>query len=172
MVVVVQPIYAKGSGMKTLFLFAGIVFSVPVLAGTTVTSQDVPAITQDIAACYNTQGVGTCLQSLVDKEKIKYSAAWLNLTASVNSVENKQALQKELTEGKRAWESALPHDCQAKALLNDKDSPAFNDALSECLATGYAARIDFYNGFNIQDERAQQKKLLEKIRKDKQEQKQ
>lgn len=158
--------------MKMLFLFAGMAFSFPVLAGTTSTSQDVPAITQDIAACYGTQGAGICLQSLVDKEKIKYSAAWQNLTASVNSVENKQALLKELTEGKRAWESALPHDCQAKALLNDKDSPAFNDALSECLATNYAVRTDFYNSFNIQDERAQQKKLLEKILKEKQEKKQ
>lgn len=157
--------------MKMLFLFVGIAFSFPVLANTTATRQDAPVIAKDIAACYGTQGAGICLQSLVDKEKIKYNSAWQSLMDSLTNVENKQLLLKELTEGKQAWESALPHDCQAKGLLNDKDSPAFNDALSECLAIGYAARTDFYNGFNILDERSQQKKLLEKILKEKQEKK-
>lgn len=153
--------------MKRVVL-VGLFISCTGIASTTVDSENITRVKIATQACYSTQGVGLCLQSIQDKEHDKNIAAWQKLTASLSDgVNNRDALLKALKEGNTAWETASKADCKATGLLNDSDSPAYNEAVMDCMAVRYAARTDFYNSFNFKSEDDQEKKMLQDYLKNK-----
>ncbi len=117
-----------------------------------------------ISACYHYSEPVDCLAQVSDKEEAKYKSAYSSLVKSLIDLgnANQERLAQELKQGKISWESTLQHDCEARGLLYDDGSSAYSDNFSNCLATQYAHRVDFYNGFGI----AAQQKYLDKILQD------
>ncbi len=128
------------------------------------TASEISVANASISACLKYSEPVNCLAQVSEKEEGNYKAAYSSLVKSLvdlgNGNENHMA--QELKKGKISWESTLQHDCEARGLLFDDGSPMYSDNVSTCLATQYAHRVDFYNGFGI----AAQQKALDKLKED------
>lgn len=132
--------------------------------GAPSTVDSASSVQMQIHACYQTKGVGICLQSVLDKQKSENSDAWATLSHGLGGVANRKEILDELTAGRKAWQESAAHDCKAAGLLNSKDSPAYGNDLTACLVGRYASESAFYRSLDVQPSDASEKKLLEEYR--------
>ncbi len=120
-----------------------------------------------ISACYQNPGSSLCFSKLSDKEKARYDTAYSVFFKGLVNIgnDNGPRLASEATQGKKLWESALQHDCEARGLEHDDGSPLYSDNVATCFAIQYAKRVDFYNGFTINSDKAAIDKILKKYKK-------
>lgn len=157
----------EGCRVKNTMFFVTLIVSPFAFANTTSGADNTTSVQSAIHSCYGTQGAGICLQSVLDKEKKQNSQAWTQLADGLKDTENKKEILENLTAGKQAWEVSIRHDCEAAGLLNTKDSPAYNNDLTACLASQYSSKTAFYRRLNTQVDDTGEKKRLEEYRKSK-----
>ncbi|WP_294907777.1 hypothetical protein [Tatumella sp. UBA2305] len=153
--------------MKKIIFFITLAISPFALATPPSGTDNTTTVQLAIHSCYGTQEAGICLQSVLDKEKKQNSEAWTQLANGLKDAGNKKEILENLTAGKKAWEISLRHDCEAAGLMNTKDSTAYSNDLTACLASHYAFKTAFYQSLNTQGDDAGEKKLLEEYRKNK-----
>ncbi|ARU94993.1 hypothetical protein [Tatumella citrea] len=153
--------------MKKIVFFIMLAISPFALANKPPGADNSISVQSAIHSCFGTQGAGICLQSVLDKQKKQNSQAWTQLANGLKDAENKKEILENLSAGKKAWEMSILHDCEAAGLMNTKNSPAYNNDLTACLASHYAFKTAFYNSLNAQGDDSGEKNLLEEYRKSK-----
>jgi len=160
-------ILKEGYRVKKIIFFITLAISPFALATPPAGADTITTVQSAIHSCYGTQGAGICLQSVLDKAKKQNSEAWTQLSNGLKDAENKKEILEKLTAGKQAWEVSMRHDCEAAGLMNTKDSPAYNNDLTACLASHYAFKTAFFQSLNTQGDDTGEKNLLEEYRKNK-----